>query len=78
MSDLRKAREIVRIECEVEGLTVGMLHDAPRTRTYSEIRGRIAARLRAETNLSLKEIGLILGYASRPGRQIKKYAEKVG
>lgn len=71
MNDMRKARQIVDQECELEGITPGELRDAPRTRTYTKLRHSLITRLREETGLSWREIALILGYGSRPHKQYK-------
>lgn len=77
VTDMRKARNIVEALCKDEGVTVGELMDAPHTRSWIAIRTRIGVALREETSLSYKEIGLILGYRSRPTKQIRKAQGKV-
>lgn len=67
--DMRKGRQIVQNECEKEGVSVGELLDAPHTRNWIALKHRVLAILRRETGLSWKEIGLMLGYNSRPTKQ---------
>ena len=69
--DMRKGRNRVEAMCREEGITIGELVDASHTRTWITFRTKVAVVLRLETMLSYKEIGLMLGYKSRPTKQIK-------
>jgi len=76
MDDIRRARNIVREECELVGLSPGELRDAPRTKNFVRLRHTILMRLRAETGLSFRECALLLGYASRPSKQYYRLTAK--
>ena len=66
---MRNARAIVEFECEKEGISVKDLWESGRTRTISAVRQRIIKRLRDETRLSWKEIGMLVGLSSKPNKQ---------
>lgn len=66
---IKKARVIVNTECEKAGITVKELWTWGRTKTISAIRQRIIRRLRNETELSWREIGMLVGLNSKPNKQ---------
>lgn len=78
MDDIRKGRDILRAECERAGITPGVLQDAPHTPSYTAIRHAVLKRLREETSLSWREIGLVLGYGSRPSKQYYRLVREKG
>lgn len=63
-----KARIIHRYCCAMHDIRPAELQKAPRTRTWNAIRREIGATLRAETDLSLTEIGQLIG--------VKKYRRR--
>lgn len=71
---MREARAIVDIECIKFGITVEELWKAGRTRSYAALRRTIVYRLRMETKLSWKEIGMLVGLNSRPMKQFAREA----
>ena len=73
---MKHAHIIVDEECEKEGITIAELWKSGRTKTVSALRQRVMQRLRAETTLSLREIGQLVGLSSKPNHQLKKLEAK--
>lgn len=58
---LHNAEIILRFYCDNAGITPRYLRDATKTRTISALRDTIGKHLCYETNLSLDEIGRLIG-----------------
>ena len=73
---IRMGRLIIKDECDSAGITLEELVEGPRTRSYTLVRHTLIKRLREEAGLSWKEVGIMVGYNSRPSKQGHKLGVK--
>ena len=74
MKSFKKAQKIVAMMCEAEGIPGEWLVGGLRTLTVARLRQSLVVRLRRDTHLSWREIGLLCGYSGRAciSRKYKK------
>jgi len=68
----RIAEVIINIEALKNGISAEQLLHGPRTKTIGPARQELIRRLRAETDLSWREIGMMCGFKGRAYLSKKK------
>ena len=65
MKSFKKAQKIVARSCQDVGIPGEWLVGGLRTPTVAKLRQALVVRLRRDTDLSWREIGLLCGYSGR-------------
>jgi len=76
VNGMRKALQMIDLECSLAGVSQQVLRSGCKTRTVAELRQRLLLQLRDSTALSWREIGDLIGYRSRPTTSARRVRER--